>query len=81
MISEITVKQLKKILADVPDEALVVLSRDIAGNAFSPATICTAEAIYVPGRRSWDTGEAYTKDDPGFEQYRGKRAVVIWPIH
>ncbi len=78
---EITVKQLKKILANVPDEALVVLSRDSEGNAFSPALDYATEAIYVSGPLEWQSGEAYTKHDPEFHNLKGKRAFVLWPTH
>ncbi len=81
MATEITVKMLKEMLADVPDEALIVLSRDIEGNAFSPAITYTKEAAYVPGYRPWLSGEIYTKDAPEFQHCRGRRAFVLWPMH
>lgn len=81
MQSYLTVKKVKELLADAPEDALVVLALDAEGNTFSPANSYTAAAKYVEGRRTWDQGFLYTSDEPEFESQRGRRAVVLWPTH
>lgn len=51
-----TVKELKALLADQPDERLVILSKDSEGNGFSPLAE-VAEGMYVP-YSTW-SGEVY----------------------
>jgi len=73
------VKQLRRLLDKMPDDAWVILSHDAEGNSFSPAVACTLEATYLAGRNPWDYGEIYTKEDPNFNHPNGQRAFVLWP--
>jgi hypothetical protein len=50
-MTQLTVKQLKALLAQMPDDTLVVLASDAEGNAFSPVGGYTETARYVPGYR------------------------------
>lgn len=60
---ELTVKALKAILAVMPDDALIVLSKDIEGNEFSP--LCTySTGMYAPGAKPWQKGEFFDEGDP-----------------
>lgn len=81
MAAELTVKQLKALLATAPDDALVVLALDAEGNAFSPVSAYTEQAQYVPGYRPWLSGLVYTRDDPEYQQRQGQPALVLWPSH
>lgn len=54
----LTVKELRKILADIPDDTLVVLSGDSEGNEFSP--LCGfSSGVYQPGHKPWQKGHFY----------------------
>ena len=81
MQSYLTVKKVKELLADAPEDALIVLALDAEGNAFSPANSYSAVAKYVEGRRAWEAGFLYTAEDPEFNAQEGRRAVVLWPAH
>jgi hypothetical protein len=81
MQNYLTAKEVKTLLAARPDDALVVLARDAAGNVFSPANSSTPVARYVEGQRPWEQGFLYTPGDPEFEAEQGRIAVVLWPAH
>lgn len=81
MHSYLTVKKIKQLLADAPEDALVILALDAEGNTFSPANGYTAAAKYVEAKRAWDQGFLYTSDDPEFRSQQGRVAVVLWPAH
>jgi len=81
MSDMMTVKELKALLAKLPDETLVVLARDAEGNGFSPAGGTTPAARYVAASRPWQMGTLYTPGDPPFEARQGQPAVALWPEH
>jgi hypothetical protein len=53
----ITVAQFRDLLADQPDDAIVVLSKDAEGNGFSPLSAPLGSAWYVP-ESTW-SGEVF----------------------
>lgn len=71
----ITVKQLRELLAECPDEAIVVLSKDAEGNSFSPlpAGDGLSQGRYVASS-TW-SGE-FRSDDPDEVV-----AVCLWPTN
>lgn len=83
------VKELIELLKDMPQEALVVMSKDSEGNRYSPfADMGTA--IYVP-ETTW-FGEVYSLDwtaedaDMSVEEWeklkeKNGTAVVFWPTN
>jgi len=75
------VKQLKDLLADMPDDALVVLSQDSEGNGFSPLGSYDKGLRYIPGRRPWQQGQVYQADDVEFRNDSALPALVLWPRH
>ena len=75
------VKKLKEILADMPDDLLVVLSRDPAGNEFSPLYQCTQGLKYVPASRSWQRGIICQDGDARFNSSSALPSLVLWPTH
>ncbi len=75
------VKQLKAILADAPDDLLVILSRDEEGNEFSPLYECTQGHKYIPGSRPWRRGHIYQPGDPQFNSPSALPSLVLWPKH
>lgn len=54
------VAELKEILTNLPDETLVVLSKDAEGNAYSPLSSFW-EGHYIPDT-TW-AGEIWSEDD------------------
>ena len=75
------VKDLKALLANIPDEALVLLGSDAEGNSFSPLAGYTEDARYLPHRLAWRRGEAVSEGLPEFNPNRGKVAILLWPLH
>ena len=75
------VKQLKEILSDMPDDALVVLSRDSEGNGFSLVDGYNKDMKYIPGRRSWWQGQVCQAGDVEFNSDNATLALVLWPTH
>jgi hypothetical protein len=75
------VKQLKELLSDMPDDALVVLSQDSEGNGFSPVGSYNKSMNYIPGRCPWQRGQAYQADDIEFGNDNALPAIVLWPMH
>lgn len=84
-----TVGELKKALEKVPDDRLVVCSRDAEGNGYSPLyevdddNICEAGDGWVSDMNSlsWTAGQAAMTESQ-WEAFKanGTRAIVLWPI-
>jgi hypothetical protein len=79
------VQQLKEILADVPDDYLVVMSSDTEGNNYSPLS-GWAIGEYVADT-TW-SGEVYfdNKDEDddigeGEDWVEAQFALVLWPVN
>ena len=68
-----TVKQLIKKLQDLPQNALVVMSKDSEGNSFSPLSEGSTE-WYVPD-------SSYSGDLVEEKEKGAKQAVVLWPTN
>lgn len=73
-----TIGELRTFLAtrDLPDEALVVLSRDAEGNGYSPLLDATVGA-YLPAN-TW-SGEFFDEAEVGAGP--GQRAICLWPVN
>lgn len=67
------VAELKKAIADLPDEAQVILQKDAEGNGFSPLEGADPDAVYVPDS-TW-SGEVY---DPNWSADDACLDVVEW---
>lgn len=75
----LTVKDLKKLLATMPDDALVVLSKDEAGNEFSP--MCSYSiGTYVLSDKPWQPGILYEKGTSVPNNSPAKKAIALWPM-
>lgn len=76
------VGELKKIIADMPDKTIVVLSRDSEGNGYSECQDWSADHKYKQGeiglRKLTPAHRAsgYSEDDV---LSGGKLALVLWP--
>jgi hypothetical protein len=79
-VKALTVKDLKAILTDVPDDTLVVLSSDVEGNAFSP--LCAfSTGSYTFGQKSWQKGNFFDDGDQMPDNKQAEKAVALWPMH
>ena len=76
-----TVKELKEILEQTPDEAMVVLATDVEGNAFSPVGSYNTNMKYLPARHPWQRGEILEAAQSEFSSEQAKPALVLWPLH
>jgi hypothetical protein len=68
-----TVKELKKLLENIHDETIVVMSKDSEGNDYSPLAI--VEILYYRGETSW-YGEIFETKEEGTVP-----ALVLWPTN
>jgi hypothetical protein len=75
------VKQLKEILAEMADDALVVLAEDAEGNRFSPVGSHNTDMKYLPDRQPWRRGRIFEAMQPEFSNEHAKAALVLWPLH
>jgi hypothetical protein len=75
------VKQLKEILAEMADDALVVLAEDAEGNRFSPVSSYNTDMKYLPDRQPWRRGRIFEEMQPEFSSEQAKAALVLWPLH
>lgn len=90
-----TVGELKAVLADLPDEMKIVMSRDAEGNGHSP--IASAEEGMYLAENAW-SGEVYVTSEwldekINAESDRGgwseedrapegaERVLVLWPVN
>ena len=87
------VKELKEIIKDLPDDMLVVVSKDAEGNSITPLAEADADNNrYLQYDNSWD-GEVRLKElrdediEKGFSfedcdfDNEGEDALVLWPTN
>jgi hypothetical protein len=77
-------KELLLLLADVPDDAEVIISSDAEGNSYSPLCSHKYPAKYVPNT-TW-SGEIYAPEDSEEDEYwkdekTAVNAVVLYPTN
>lgn len=83
------VKELRELLATLPDDMEIILSKDSEGNRFSPLSDYNADSIYVPD--STYSGDVYddvwTAEDASMDEevwqklLDGPRVLVLWPTN
>jgi hypothetical protein len=73
----VTVGELLELLSGYPEDARIILSKDIEGNDYSPLAQ-VEEGIYEP-YSTW-SGEFYGLDDTD-DTESGERVVALWPIN
>ena len=69
----LTIKQFIKKLSKLPQDAIVVMSKDAEGNGFSPLSEGSTE-FYLPN-------STYSGDLVETKEKGAKQAVVLWPIN
>jgi hypothetical protein len=75
------VKQLKEILSEMPDDALVVLAEDAEGNGFSPVGSYNTDMKYLPDRQPWRRGRIVEATQAELGSQHARAALVLWPSH
>ncbi|GAA1614607.1 hypothetical protein GCM10009733_008530 [Nonomuraea maheshkhaliensis] len=73
-MQELTWGMLKRLAADQPDDAKVVLSSDPEGNRFTPLGMVSPNAHFVPTPDGWDN-EVVGKPRPG-----STSCLLLWPL-
>lgn len=79
-----TVKELKILLENLPDDMLVVQQRDPEGNGYSPTSGADPEAVYHDGdvyNINWSAEDCCLDDDEWEELLSGPRCLVIYPMY
>lgn len=69
-----TVKELRDLLATLPDDTLVVMAKDAEGNGFSPCE--AAQSAYYRAETTWSGNIEAAKRGRGY-----KPCVVLWPVN
>jgi len=83
------VKELKKAIANLPDEMEIILQKDSEGNDYSPLRGADPDAVYIP-ETTW-YGEVYSMnctaddacmEDKEWEDIKSKpRALIFYPVN
>lgn len=85
-----TVKELRKLLDEYPDDYVVILQKDTEGNGHSPLE-GSWHGVYVPDS-TWsgnvhlaelteeDRGQGYTEDDL-YDGDDGQFALILYPVN
>jgi hypothetical protein len=84
----LTVRELREALAGLPDDMLVVMSRDAEGNGYSPL-VEASESMYL-AETTW-SGDLYpTPEDIAADAQLGEddeapddavRVIALWPVN
>lgn len=88
-IKKMTVKRLKELIANLPDEMEVILQKDSEGNGYSPMAGADPNAVYIP-KTTW-CGDVYSMDwsadDAGMTDEELAiiraipRALILYPVN
>lgn len=84
-----TVKELKAILAHLPDEMEVIMQKDIEGNGYSPLNEVDGGMIYIPETPwsgevldpAWDAEDVDIDEDEWEEIREVPKVVVLIPAN
>ena len=76
MTNAMTVKHLKTILANQPDDRLVVISRDPEGNSYSPCEMAAFTVGHYSERDLDFISAAEDEDEAG-----PTNALCLWPLY
>lgn len=84
------VKDLRDILASLPDDMEIIMSKDSEGNNFSPLYEVDKNSIYIPETTwygtvyhdSWTAEEACFDDKEEWQEVlKNPRVLVLWPTN
>ena len=85
------VKELKKALANLPDDMQVILQKDGEGNGYSPLAAVDPDCIYIPdstwsgavySTKSYLSAEDHCLEEDEWEEFKEKpRALVLCPVN
>ena len=75
----ITVGELRDLLEDEDDDAIVILSKDGEGNEYSPVVAEFTPCKYLSDN-SW-CGEIIGQENEDFDMADGVAALVLWPTN
>jgi hypothetical protein len=87
--SNMTIKELKEQIKDLPDEMEVILQKDSEGNGYSPLAGADSNAVYIPDSTwsgdvytlSWTADQACMEDDE-WEKIKAKpKALILYPTN
>lgn len=84
-----TVKDLKEVLKDLPDDMEIILQKDAEGNGYSPLDDADADVVYVPITTwygevypmYWSADEADMEEEEWEEIKAKPRALVLGPVN
>lgn len=82
------VKELKEILAYLPDDMEITLQKDSEGNGYSPLFGADPDAVYIPANSysgdvydmNWSASDACMEEDEWNEIKEMSRSLILYPI-
>lgn len=77
----LTIGALRQVLADLPPDILIIMSKDAEGNLYSPLR-CAETAIYIPN--STHSGDVYLEEDLDTEALSvadGEWVLALRPVN
>ena len=83
------VKDLKEVIANLPDEMEVILQKDSEGNGYSPLRGADANTVYIPETTwygdvysmDWTAYDAGMKDEEWNDIKEKPRALILHPVN
>lgn len=84
-----TVKELKNLIKNLPDDMEVILQKDEEGNGYSPLSDSTTDAVYVPEKTwcgevynpNWSAEDVCLEEDEWEEFKKRDRVLVLCPLN
>ena len=84
-----TVKDLKELISNLPEDMEVILQKDREGNGYSPLEGGDSDAIYIPDstwsgevyNTKWSAYDAAMEESEWEEMKLKPRALILYPIN
>ncbi len=83
------VKDLKKLINNLPDDMEVIIQKDSEGNGYSPLCGADPDAVYIPDSTysgevysmDWSPEDACKTDEEWAEMKERPRSLILYPIN
>lgn len=84
-----TIKELKELIKDLPDDMEIIMQKDAEGNGYSPLEDVGTECVYIPentysGQVYWldSTADDNCLSEKEWSEFKAKkRSLVLAPVN
>jgi hypothetical protein len=84
-----TIKELKELITNLPNEMEVVLQKDSEGNGYSPLAGVDSDSVYIPDNTysgnvysmGWTSDDACMSEDKWKEIKSKPRTLILYPVN